>query len=541
MGSLANLVLYGSTNSDNISIGGNLEVYGCINISDISGYNKNITVANVANGGVVINSTNSGYILMANSAGGQTRPNYLKNTVNISSGMLIATTFSGTVTNATTIGANTSTTVAKCSDRINWWKSTSAFSRSINYTGSISASYIYFMGSNTDETSNDKVGDPSTSIPISTKVVIGNDIEGEIIYKYPDLGNMTYIDGIKVGDLIFDTYGAIATVTSITYGSDLTYAYPETIGYRVCWVSQASWTCLEEGTLITMADMSQKPIEDVLPGEMIMGYDFEKNEPTPAVVLTACATTNDDKTNYLIFENGEYVSCTNDHEFYSNTKKCFAFARDLEEGEKLLDIDGNEIELYAIHKDIYTFNFKQFYQLTTSNNTYFANGIMCAMGPGNKRNWLKYAKREEIPEEMEEIFKLDGRESHVHEFLGKDKEFVKKSLDVMENLKLRDNKIASLKQYLKDTDYIAAKKSEGQEVDENILIQRQKNRDEINKLEEELNTIYWPEHNRLLAENSELGDDILLSNEERRSKYFFEACKRDNENFELFKKYYAYK
>ena len=538
MGNLSNLVLYGNTNSDSISVTGSLSIYGNIKVSDISGYDRSITLANVTNGGVIINSTNSGYILMANSAGGQTRPNYLKSTANITNGTIIATTFSGTATNATTIGANTSTTVAKCSDRINWWKSTSAFSRTINYTGTIQASYIYFMGSNTDDTSNNKVGVQSTSIPISTKTIVGN-VGGGAITSYPGLGTMKYIDGIKVGDLIFDTYGAIATVTSIKYNTNPTFAYPATIGYRVCWISQASWTCLEEGTLITMADMTQKPIEEVLPGELIMGYDFEKNEPTPAVVLTACATTNDDKTNYLIFENGEYVSCTNEHEFYSNTKKCFAFARDLEEGEKLLDIDGNEIELYAIHKDIYTFNFKQFYQLTTSNNTYFANGIMCAMGPGNKRNWLKYAKREEIPEEIEEIFKLDGREFHAHEFLGKDKEFVKKSLDVMENLKLRGNKIASLKQYLKDTDYIASKKSEGQEVDENILIQRQKNRDEINKLEKELDDIYWPEHNRLLSESSELGDDILLSNEERRSKYFFESCKRDNENFELFKKYYA--
>ena len=34
------------------------------------------------------------------------------------------------------------------------------------------------------------------------------------------------------------------------------------------------------------------------------------------------------------------------------------------------------------------------------------------------------------------------------------------------------------------------------------------------------------------------GEDILLSDTERQIKYFRLSCKRDNENLELFKKYY---
>ena len=441
----------------------------------------------------------------------------------------------GTVTNATKLGGQSATYYASTGQINNWWAvESTTFSRSTSVTGTISASSLRAIGPTVSLAS---------AISIGIKKLVGTNIYDENIG-----GDVTWINGIKVGDYLFDNNGAIATVTgyaSTTTNTTVTTAgvpiYPVTISYRVTWISNAQWTCLEEGTMITMADWSRKPIEDVKSGELIMGYDFENNEPTPAVAIINVPTVDLDRTDYYVFENGEYLSCTEDHEIYCSERKCHCFARELEEGQHCIDIDGNEIEIYAIHRNINRYEFKQYYQLISSNNTYFANNIMNAMGPANKHNWVEYGARLNIPDEIMEIFKLDAVEYNSYEFLGENEEFRKKSLDVMEKLKLKSNRIQELKNYLTDTDYIAIKKSEGQEIDENIIEQRQKNRDEINKLEEELNTIYWPEHNRLLAENSELGDDILLSNEERRSKYFFEACKRDNENFELFKKYYAYK
>ena len=336
----------------------------------------------------------------------------------------------------------------------------------------------------------------------------------------------------KAGDFIIDTYGSIYVVVSATTTNC-------TATQR--WMSAAPWKCLEEGTLITLSDGTQKTIENIRQGDLILGYDFEKNKTTEAVALVCTATVEQDNTNYLVFSNGEYLSCTTDHEIYSSTHKKYMFIRDLKEGDKTLNEKGEETEIYSIHRWICGLGYKRFYQLVSSNNTYYANNILNAMHPINKFNWLSYSAQQTISQEIMDIFKADAEEFSCYEFLVKDKDFLKQSVSYQSNIKTRQNKIAELKNRLLETDYIAIKKSEGLEVDEAIIIERQKARDEINKLEEEINTIYQPAYNDLLVSHSTIGEDILLSNEEKRSKYFFKACKRDNENLETFKKYYCNK
>ena len=336
----------------------------------------------------------------------------------------------------------------------------------------------------------------------------------------------------KAGDFIIDTYGSIYVVVSATTTNC-------TATQR--WMSSAPWTCLEEGTLITLSDGTQKPIEEVKQGDLLLGYDFEKNKTTEAVALVCTATVEQDNTDYLIFSNGEYLSCTSEHEIYSATHKKYMFVKDLKEGDKSLNEKGEEIEIYSIHRWICSMGYKRFYQLVSSNNTYYANNVLNAMHPINKFNWLSYSSQQEIPEEIMSIFKADAEEFSCYEFLVKDKDFLKKSVNYQTNIKTRQNKIAMLKEKLLATDYIAIKKSEGLEVDENIINERQSARSEINKLEEEINTIYQPAYNNLLVSHSTIGEDILLSDEEKRIKYFRIACKRDNDNLEKFKRYYCNK
>jgi hypothetical protein len=81
---------------------------------------------------------------------------------------------------------------------------------------------------------------------------------------------------------------------------------------------------------------------------------------------------------------------------------------------------------------------------------------------------------------------------------------------------------------------------EGLEVDETILDTRKEKRKEINTLEKEIEKIE-KEYNNLLVQYSDLGEDMLLSDNARRSKYFKIACKNDNKHLDLFKKYYPLK
>lgn len=160
------------------------------------------------------------------------------------------------------------------------------------------------------------------------------------------------------------------------------------------------------------------------------------------------------------------------------------------------------------------------------------------MHPINKFNWVHYGLMQEIPQEIMEIFIEDAREFNCYEFLVKDKEFLKQAVNIQREMKLRSNRIDELKAYLTRTDYVALKHAEGEVVDGTIIIARQDARVEINQLEAELATIYQPEYNKLLSSHALIGEDILLSDEEKRVKYFKLACKRDNENLALFKQYY---
>ena len=163
---------------------------------------------------------------------------------------------------------------------------------------------------------------------------------------------------------------------------------------------------------------------------------------------------------------------------------------------------------------------------------------MNAAHPINKYNWIAYQLGQEIPEEVMNIFEQDAEEFSTFEFLVKDDNFRRQSVALTKEIKTRGNERDRLKQYLFDTDYVAIKYSEGKEIDESILTERQNARDRINQLTDEIDNVYLPAYNQLVIDYSPLGADTLLSNEERRAKYFKIANKRDNEALNIFKQYY---
>ena len=436
-----------------------------------------------------VNSANN-WILCATSYSGYSQFVISPSVYMTSSNVLVASEFSGTATSASSLNSKPISYYLASTETEKWWYN-SYVPRTLGATGTLSNSGTYNMHTST-----------STAATSTT---------------------------IKKGDYIFGSNGAIATVTAVN---------ASTVSIKVTWISCGNWTCLEEGTMITMADWSQKPIEEIEFGDMVMGYDFEKNEPTPTVAIISDATVKSENNSYYLFSNGEYLNCTDDHEIYNADKQCNVFAKDLKEGDTSLDIEGNLIRVQAIHRYIGEFGMKKFYQIVTSNNTYFANGILNAMGPIGKYNWLLRKFGEHIPNEIVSFLKEDSIEFNCYDFLAKNEEFRKKSVAVMKDIKIRNNEIRKLKSYLSDTDYVVVKKSEGKEVDQEIINKRQKAREKINMLEYEVNNEHIPKHDKLIAEYSEIGEDILLPHDKKRSKYFLRSCKRCNENLDLFKKYY---
>ena len=334
------------------------------------------------------------------------------------------------------------------------------------------------------------------------------------------------------GDYIYDPYGSIWVVTSST---------STTCNVTQRWMSTVSWeVCLEEGTLITMADGTYKKIEDVQIGDSIMGYDFDRNEPTEAVAMFANIAQRDEKATYVLFSNGEMISLTDRHTLYCKNFGRYVAINDLKEGDIVLGKNGEDVEILAIHWNMYGFGHKQFYHITSSNNTYFANNILNAEHPVDRYNWIVNRMNLELPEEIVTIIREDSKEYDCFDFTVNDKEFLKEALMYQYQIKKNVNKIDEYKRYLTSTDYIALKYAEGKSVDPTIIVKRQDARDQINILQSKVD-MYQTEYNALLTKYSALGTDILLTDNERRAKYFKLACRRDNDSLALFKKYYGVK
>jgi hypothetical protein len=163
------------------------------------------------------------------------------------------------------------------------------------------------------------------------------------------MGNSAWVAPSK-GDYVIDPYGCIGVIENIPLGTNLQTAYPVRLVYK----SNTKWnyTCVEEGTLITMSDGTYRPVEELDQGDLIMGWDFENNKPTEAVTLFAKQTQNLDKMTYMIFSNGEYISFSAEHELYSKTHQKYMFINDLKEGDIVMGKDGEDIEIMSIHRDI---------------------------------------------------------------------------------------------------------------------------------------------------------------------------------------------
>lgn len=355
-----------------------------------------------------------------------------------------------------------------------------------------------------------------------------------------ELSNLYFISGSSsgvqgttripnVGDFVFYNRGIIGVVQSVNTSVE---PYRATIITK--WISGAEWTCLEEGTLIRLANGEEKPIEEIKKGDLLLGYDFENNAVIPCVCLLNQQTEYTEQKTCLVFSNNSVLFTSEHHDIYCVETGKNEDVADLKEGNHVLDENGNEVEIYTIHRNLHDFARSQFYQIITSNNTYFASGILNALHPITKANWVRYADHKELDPDLLEIYKADANEYMGYVELYKNKEFLAQSVALTKEIKTRENTIAQDKKYLSDTDYIAIKRSEGCiDVDENIIIARQNARDEINACESEIAT-YQNELNALLVANSPIGSDILLPESERQAKYFKIACKRDNDNLQLF-------
>lgn len=136
-----------------------------------------------------------------------------------------------------------------------------------------------------------------------------------------------------------------------------------------CKVYIVLGTCLLAGTLITMADGSYKPIEEVAVGDLIKGY--YGTEKVTRSHKDYPQTT--DKWDEWIFEDNIVIKTAFRHRFYNVGKKKMVYLDEWNIGEIGLTEDGKCVKLldHKEHNEV-----KTHYTIFTENNTYYADKLL---------------------------------------------------------------------------------------------------------------------------------------------------------------------
>lgn len=162
------------------------------------------------------------------------------------------------------------------------------------------------------------------------------------------------------GDSIFGSWADIIVVEGDTIATQVDYT--GMTGTEVL----AKWACFAEGTLITMADSTQKKVEDIEYGDEVLCYDFEKGEQTTSYIdwmipkQTATEywkiTLSDDTVLKLVGpKNGPNKDKS--HRFYNVTKQSFMYPQDFEKDDLTLKENGDLVKVVSCEKIFETVNF----------------------------------------------------------------------------------------------------------------------------------------------------------------------------------------
>jgi len=164
-------------------------------------------------------------------------------------------------------------------------------------------------------------------------------------------------------------------------------AYVEEHGHRPKIVIEATYfdtedgnpACFLKGTMITMTDDRQLPIQDIQVGMEVMSYDDQTNSIAHNKVTKVFHHPSEETESYLVI-NGN-IRVTNEHLMYVN--KLWSRADNIKVGDYLYNNELNKVEVISVEKvneSVETYNFE-----VENTHTYFVENIIvhnAKGGPG---------------------------------------------------------------------------------------------------------------------------------------------------------------
>lgn len=226
-------------------------------------------------------------------------------------------------------------------------------------------------------------------------------------------------------------------------------------------VSGQPQPCLIKGTKIAMADGSDKNIEDIKTGDEILSWDVNSKALTKAIVVSNHRNGAALEFMSHLFDDGSYIVTYGVHMVYNKTKGYPIDIAEFEVGDTTINSKGETITYvgklrYRVRKK----NSVSYYALTTSNNLYFAGGVLNGMTVFAKYRAAEYDGLE-IPDELNEICKEEEKIISDAAGFGTDEHYLQEISAAFKQKNELTKRIAQAKQRLNDTDYIVQKFTEG--------------------------------------------------------------------------------
>lgn len=194
--------------------------------------------------------------------------------------------------------------------------------------------------------------------------VLSGPIPGGSKYYLITEGSSTYI--VKISNL-----GMVLTIQNYT---------------TVCTTTSTSTCCFVKGTKVSMFDNTNKNIEDVEVGDIVITYNEETKEQEPGEVTNIASPVKSNIVEYKL-SNDTIIKSTTCHPYWAVnkgwssfnpllTKELYDFnVEQIEENDTLLTIDTKEVIVNKITelitKEVTTYNLE-----ILGNHTYYANSIL---------------------------------------------------------------------------------------------------------------------------------------------------------------------
>jgi len=158
-------------------------------------------------------------------------------------------------------------------------------------------------------------------------------------------------------------------------------------------------TCFIEGTQITMADGTTKNIEDVKTGDLILSYDPSAKIAVTAMALISECTGIDQIYSMLVTASGSTLEIYKEHSLWCEEDNRIHSSKAFEAGDNVR-ISDTEMSKIISFSELYHPIPERHYNLVSSNNLYYANGILVGHNDADKYQALSRRNFLGLPEKL---------------------------------------------------------------------------------------------------------------------------------------------